>query len=129
MEEEPVNINNNQGNLDEHTIVIRNKRLFNELNGLIENPPNGIAVTYDRDDIISGDISRWVCYVTGPDDSAYEGITYQVNFYFPTEYPFSPPIVRFVTPIFHPNICSDGSVKITGLEDLWTPAMLSLIHI
>jgi ubiquitin-conjugating enzyme E2 D/E len=40
---------------------------------------------------------------------------------FPMEYPFRPPKVRFITPIFHPNINDDGMIFITLFQDSWSP--------
>lgn len=41
----------------------------------------------------------------------------------PANYPLSPPAVRFVTPIVHPNISLEtGEVCLDLLGDAWTPA-------
>ena len=111
MEEIPINDkeNNNEDNN-------YNYRISEELRGLISDPPFGISVTYD-------DLFHWTCYVTGPNDSAYEGITYEVGIDFPVAYPFKPPVVLFITPIFHPNITPEGLVDITGLNSMWTPVI------
>jgi len=39
------------------------------------------------------------------------------------QYPFTPPKVRFLTPIWHPNISVDGKVCISILGEDWTPAL------
>lgn len=41
----------------------------------------------------------------------------------PANYPLSPPAVRFVTPIVHPNISLEtGEICLDLLGDAWTPA-------
>lgn len=41
----------------------------------------------------------------------------------PATYPHAPPIMRFVTPIVHPNIALDtGEICLDLLKDAWTPA-------
>jgi len=42
----------------------------------------------------------------GPPGTSYEGGTYEVNIEIPNEYPFKPPVMRFATKIWHPNISS-----------------------
>ena len=38
-----------------------------------------------------------------------------------TDYPFSPPNVKFSTEMFHPNIDINGNLKIKILDSAWTP--------
>lgn len=42
---------------------------------------------------------------------------------FPKEYPMAPPTLRFITPMWHPNVYADGNVCISILhppgEDKW----------
>ncbi|KAA8625232.1 Ubiquitin-protein ligase [Pyrenophora tritici-repentis] len=42
----------------------------------------------------------------GPPDTPYEGATYFVDIKIPSEYPFRPPIMKFETKIWHPNVSS-----------------------
>ena len=59
----------------------------------------------------------------GPEDSAYTGGVFFLNIHFPTDYPFKPPKVQFVTKIYHPNINSNGSICLDILKDQWSPAL------
>jgi len=42
----------------------------------------------------------------GPPDTPYEGGTYFVDIKIPSDYPFRPPIMKFETRIWHPNVSS-----------------------
>jgi ubiquitin-conjugating enzyme (huntingtin interacting protein 2) len=42
----------------------------------------------------------------GPPDTPYEGATYHVDIRIPSEYPFRPPLMKFETKIWHPNVSS-----------------------
>jgi ubiquitin-conjugating enzyme (huntingtin interacting protein 2) len=42
----------------------------------------------------------------GPPDTPYEGATYFVDIRIPSEYPFRPPVMKFETKIWHPNVSS-----------------------
>jgi len=56
----------------------------------------------------------------GPDDSPYAGGVFFLDIAFPTDYPFKPPKVNFVTKIYHPNIDTNGSVCLDILKE-WSP--------
>jgi ubiquitin-conjugating enzyme E2 D/E len=59
----------------------------------------------------------------GPDDSPYSGGVFFLNINFPTDYPFKPPKVNFVTRIYHPNINQNGAICLDILKDQWSPAL------
>lgn len=59
----------------------------------------------------------------GPEDSPYEGGVFYLSIAFPHDYPFRPPLVRFVTPIFHCNVNRAGSICLDILKDQWSPAL------
>lgn len=42
----------------------------------------------------------------GPPGTPYEGGHYTVDIKIPNEYPFRPPVMKFVTKVWHPNISS-----------------------
>lgn len=42
----------------------------------------------------------------GPPGTPYEGGTYSIDIKIPSEYPFRPPIMKFDTKVWHPNVSS-----------------------
>jgi ubiquitin-protein ligase len=40
-------------------------------------------------------------------------------------YPMNPPLCRFITPIYHPNISMKGTICLDVLKDNWSPSMFS----
>lgn len=54
----------------------------------------------------ASDLTRLRGYVPAPPDTVYAGGTFQVDIQIPEGYPFKPPVVKFLTKIFHPNISS-----------------------
>ncbi len=52
-----------------------------------------------------------------------DGYVFDIEIIVPSDYPISPPAIRFLTKIFHPNISfSSGEVCIDILKKDWTPA-------
>eukprot|EP00873_Tetraselmis_striata_P005911 jgi/Tetstr1/426175/TSEL_016500.t1 len=50
----------------------------------------------------------WNVLMRGPQRSPYQQHIFEVNIQFPSDYPEAPPTIKFVTPIFHPNVYSSG---------------------
>jgi ubiquitin-protein ligase len=50
------------------------------------------------------DIRNLKATIVGPVDSVYEGFEFELKIYVPQDYPMVPPVVSFVTKIFHPNV-------------------------
>ena len=73
-----------------------------------------------------------------PETSPYQGIMIEILIIYPKNYPFKPPKIMFVPPIFHPNISQSGLLKVDSLTSGdWSPAtttrmilfnILSLLH-
>ena len=55
---------------------------------------------------LGGDLTKLRGSFDGPPGTPYEGGTYVIDIELPTEYPFRPPIMKFATKIWHPNISS-----------------------
>lgn len=53
----------------------------------------------------------------GPPGTPYEGGTYYVDIKIPTEYPFRPPVMKFDTKLWHPNVSSQTVSRETFPEE------------
>lgn len=93
-------------------ITTAQKRLLRELRELNENPTEGIVAC----PISENDLFHWKCLITGPTDTPYEFGVFEATLDFPSDYPLSPPKMKFVTPILHPNVYKDGTVCISILH-------------
>ena len=51
-----------------------------------------------------GNLYNWVGYLKGPPDTPYENGVFVIDIQIPEQYPLQPPVVRFETTIFHPNV-------------------------
>jgi len=59
----------------------------------------------------------------GPANTPYESGVWAISVSFPGDYPFKPPAMRFLTPIYHCNINSEGRICLDILKDSWSPAL------
>jgi ubiquitin-conjugating enzyme E2 G1 len=67
--------------------------------------------------LINDNIYEWeVMLMIGDDCKFYGGGFFKAKLSFPTDYPLSPPKMKFITPIWHPNIYTDGNVCISILH-------------
>ena len=62
-------------------------------------------------------IYEWDVCITGPPDTLYEGGIFNCKMIFPETYPDQPPKMKFVTPVWHPNVYPDGKVCISILHN------------
>jgi len=70
-----------------------------------------------------GNWMEWKAVLYGPVDTPYQHGKFELIFLFPSEYPFKPPKVSFITKIYHPNINSNGGICLDILKDAWSPAL------
>ncbi|XP_023954417.1 uncharacterized protein LOC112058006 [Bicyclus anynana] len=96
----------------------RRNRLRIELKMLRNDPPEGIAATP-----LDTKGFHWQASVTGPVGSPYEGGVFYLYLQVPYSYPMSPPVVRFLTRILHPNVSRHGDVGIDSVHHNWSLAL------
>lgn len=96
----------------------KNKRLLKELAELHMDPPTNCSAGLIDD----GDLDNWTATIIGPSGTPYDGEVYVLSIKIPANYPFSPPLVSFVTPIYHCNI-KNGSICLDILSKMWSPAL------
>ncbi|KAF5100065.1 hypothetical protein D0Z00_001402 [Geotrichum galactomycetum] len=88
------------------------RRLMSEYKTLIQDTPEGISAgPIDEDNFF-----EWECLIQGPEDTPYDGGLFAATLSFPSDYPLSPPKMKFTSNIFHPNIYKDGTVCISILH-------------
>nr|XP_018684974.1 PREDICTED: probable ubiquitin-conjugating enzyme E2 C isoform X2 [Musa acuminata subsp. malaccensis] len=67
-------------------------------------------------------IFSWIGTIEGSKGTPYEGLSYKLSLKFPLDYPFKPPLVKFETPCFHPNIDQCGNICLDILQEMWSSA-------
>ena len=93
------------------------KRLHRDMNQLRNNPLEGIeAMLIDEKDFY-----EWVAYIKGPDNTCWEGGIFKLSLKFGNNYPTNAPSVKFVTPMFHPNVYKSGEICLDLLQNNWSP--------
>jgi ubiquitin-conjugating enzyme E2 D/E len=63
---------------------------------------------------------KWQAIIIGPPNSAYENKIFNLSIDLSYNYPFDVPIVKFLTPILHPNVSSDGSICFITQENWYS---------
>lgn len=53
---------------------------------------------------------KWDAVIIGPEDTPWEGGTFQLDINFANDYPNHPPNIQFKTKMYHPNIYEDGKI-------------------
>ena len=94
------------------------KRLRRELIEARKSGEVDIALACDEDDI-----RKWTATLQGPPDTPFEGGVFEVRISCKSSYPLEPPVMHFVTKIFHPNVHWErGDICLDILKDKWSPA-------
>ena len=72
---------------------------------------------------LDNNIYKWLIIMNGPKDSPYESGIFKLSVELPINYPFSPPLINFITKIYHCNINNSGGICLDILKDKWSPAL------
>ncbi|XP_051664754.1 ubiquitin-conjugating enzyme E2 T isoform X2 [Manacus candei] len=100
----------------------RRTRLQRELALLAAEPPPGISCWHSGHG--TGELRA---QILGGADTPYEKGIFNLEIIVPERYPFEPPKIRFLTPIYHPNIDSAGRICLDVLKlppkGAWRPSL------
>jgi len=96
------------------------KRLQQELMQLMMNGDDSVSAFPEGDNLFS-----WVGSITGSAGTVYDGLAYKLSIKFPSGqggacYPYAPPVVKFETPCFHPNVDQHGNICLDILKEKWS---------
>jgi len=95
----------------------RRKRLEKELNDI----KTGTDISADA---TTTDLTHWQGVMKGPEGTPYNGGSFTIDIDIPSDYPYNPPKMKFVTRIWHPNISSQtGAICLDVLGKEWSPAL------
>ncbi len=97
-------------------------RVTRETEMLAREPPPGVCA-WTRDDRID----QLLAQIVGAPETPFRDGIFLLEVSVPDRYPFEPPKVRFLTPIYHPNIDSGGRICLDTLKmppkGSWTPSL------
>ena len=97
----------------------RSRRLNMDFKEMMSDPPKGCSIRlYD-----GSDMNHMIATIDGPADSPYVGGKFELDIKFGSNYPFKPPVIKFITRIYHPNIDSKGNICLDVLKSQWSPAL------
>lgn len=92
------------------------RRLVRDLKKMRDDPPSGVNAAPFEDNMM-----LWQAVIFGPDETIWEGGTFNLTMEFTEEYPNKPPKVKFVSSVYHPNVYADGSICLDILQNQWSP--------
>lgn len=77
-------------------------RIRKEMDELTKDTTSGIRVR----PLNADNLRHFEGVLPGPKDSVYEGGVWRVDIVLPKNYPFEPPKMKYITPLWHPNVSS-----------------------
>ena len=92
--------------------MLQRKRIAKEFGELQKEPPEGIRVTQ-----ASKDVRKWMCFISGPDDTPYKGGEFELSVDLTGGYPLRAPVVKLNTRIFHMNINRAGTICLAIIDE------------
>lgn len=105
-----------------HNRIIKDYKQIQQMNkSLLDDTGFSYGINaYPTDENMYG---MWTATIEGQciKGSPYEAGMFVAEMHIPDEYPFKPPTIKFVTPIYHCNVAKDGMMWLNVGD--WTPTM------
>ena len=105
------------------------KRIMRDIKEISKSPLDSMQIYVKHD---ADNISEATALIVGPDGTPYDYGNYWFHFTFPSDYPFGPPKVKFLTADpagktrFHPNLYVEGKVCLSLLNTWQGPSWTSV---
>ena len=97
-------------------------RVSKELERMGKNPPTGIFMW-----AVGDNLENLEATIEGQPDTPYAGGEFKLSITIPQKYPNVPPVIKFKTQIYHPNIDRSGRICLDSLKaqpaGTWSPTL------
>ncbi|CAF2923813.1 unnamed protein product [Rotaria sp. Silwood2] len=110
-----INVRNAKMNINQ-VLTMSNRKVSKELDDLKKSSLDNFTVFLTEENLLF-----WKVIMKGPDGTPYAGYYWLLSVEFSSDFPFQPPNIRFITPIYHCNINDDGRICHDILQSKWTP--------
>ena len=104
-------------------------KIRDELDNIKRNPKILNVIHCSAGPIKKSNIYEWNVLLKGPEESNYKDGLFQLYIKFPKDYPEGPPIIKFQTPIFHPNISEKGQICVSSIGSDWESSNKNIIEV
>ncbi|XP_073992179.1 ubiquitin-conjugating enzyme E2 R1-like isoform X2 [Rhodnius prolixus] len=88
------------------------KALAKEYQSLQLEPIEGFQVKLVNEECLF----EWEVAIFGPPETLYQGGYFKARMKFPPDYPYSPPTMKFLSKVWHPNVYQSGDLCISILH-------------
>lgn len=78
---------------------------------------DGIIAAPDAQNVL-----HWNAVIFGPKGTQWEDGVFELEMEFTDEFPQYPPTVKFITPVYHPNVYKNGNICLDILQKKWSSA-------
>ncbi|XP_020595109.1 ubiquitin-conjugating enzyme E2-17 kDa-like [Phalaenopsis equestris] len=92
------------------------RRIQFELNSLRREPQTSFTIREVSEDLLHLEVT-----FIGPLRTPFDGGVFRISIDIPSDYPFEPPEIHFITRVFHPNINRSGIIFPNIIRRDWTP--------
>ncbi|EDK47003.1 ubiquitin-conjugating enzyme E2 2 [Lodderomyces elongisporus NRRL YB-4239] len=92
------------------------RRLMRDFKRMQQDPPSGVLALPLPDNVM-----KWNAVIIGPLETPFEDGTFRLLLQFDEQYPNKPPLVKFISEIFHPNVYASGELCLDILQNRWSP--------